>query len=107
MLRDELHRHRDAIAAIAERHGASNLRLFGSVGRGEERADSDIDLLVDLADNAGFGDYLALVEELEACSGGASILWSGAASARISAPSSRLRLDHCEERRALSRAHRR
>jgi uncharacterized protein len=69
MLRDELHRHRNAIAAIAERHGASNLRLFGSVGRGEERADSDIDLLVDLADNAGFGDYLALVEELEALFG--------------------------------------
>ena len=69
MLRDELHRHRDAIAAIAERHGASNLRLFGSVGRGEERADSDIDLLVDLTDNAGFGDYLALVEELEALFG--------------------------------------
>ena len=69
MLRDELHQRRDAIAAIAERHGASNLRLFGSVGRGEERPNSDIDLLVDLADNAGFGDYLALVEELEALFG--------------------------------------
>lgn len=69
MLRDELHRQRDAITDIAARHGASNLQLFGSVGRGEERADSDIDLLVDLADTAGFGDYLALAEELEALLG--------------------------------------
>jgi predicted nucleotidyltransferase len=65
MLRDELHRQRGAITAIAARHGVSNLRLFGSVARGEERADSDIDLLVDLAENVGFGEYLALVEELE------------------------------------------
>ena len=64
-LRDELHRRRDDILAIAARHGASNLRLFGSVARGEERADSDIDLLVDLADDRGFDDYLALVDELE------------------------------------------
>ena len=33
--------------------------------RGEEGADSDIDLLVDMAEDRGFGDYLALVEELE------------------------------------------
>jgi predicted nucleotidyltransferase len=64
-LRDELHRRRDDILAIAARHGVSNLRLFGSVARGEERVDSDIDLLVDLADDRGFDDYLALVDELE------------------------------------------
>ena len=45
-LRDDLRRRRDALLAIAARHGASNLRLFGSVLRGEERANSDIDLLV-------------------------------------------------------------
>jgi predicted nucleotidyltransferase len=60
-----MHRRRHDILAIAARHGASNLRLFGSVARGEERADSDIDLLVDFADDRGFDDYLALVEELE------------------------------------------
>ena len=64
-LRDELHRRRDDILAVAARHGVSNLRLFGSVARGEERADSDIDLLVDLADDRGFDDYLALIDELE------------------------------------------
>ena len=33
--------------------------------RGEERPDSDVDLLVDLADDRGFSDYLAFAEELE------------------------------------------
>jgi predicted nucleotidyltransferase len=64
-LRDDLNRRRDVLQAIAARHGASNIRLFGSVLRGEERADSDIDLLVDMAEDRGFSDYLALVEELE------------------------------------------
>jgi hypothetical protein len=65
-LRDDLRRRRDALQQIAVRHGASNLRLFGSVARGEERPDSDIDLLIDLAEDRGFSDYLALAEELEA-----------------------------------------
>jgi predicted nucleotidyltransferase len=64
-LRDEIQNRRAAITAIATRHGASNVRLFGSVGRGDDRPDSDIDLLIDLAEDRGFGDYMALVEELE------------------------------------------
>jgi len=65
-LRDEIHRQRDSVLRIAARHGASNVRLFGSVARGEERPDSDVDLLIDLDTERGFGDYLGLVEELEA-----------------------------------------
>jgi hypothetical protein len=68
-LRDQLVRQRSQFAAIAARHGASNLRLFGSVARGEERADSDVDLLIDMAEDRGFHDYLALVAELEAFTG--------------------------------------
>jgi predicted nucleotidyltransferase len=45
-LREELHRRRDALLAIGIRHGVSNLRVFGSVARGQERPDSDLDLLV-------------------------------------------------------------
>ena len=68
-LREELFRQRDTVRAIAAKHGATNLRLFGSVIRGDERPDSDIDLLVDLAENRGFRDYLALVEELQSLLG--------------------------------------
>jgi uncharacterized protein len=64
-LRNDVRLRRDVLHQIATRHGALNLRLFGSVARGEERPDSDIDLLIDLADDRGFGDYLALAEELE------------------------------------------
>ena len=64
-LRDDIHRQRAAILEIAARHGASNVGLFGSVVRGEERPDSDIDLLVDLAPDRGFGEFLAMAEELE------------------------------------------
>ena len=64
-LRDELHRRRDAVLAIAARHGVSRIRVFGSVARGEERSDSDLDLLIDLDENHGFADYLAFAEEVE------------------------------------------
>jgi predicted nucleotidyltransferase len=36
------------IQAIAAKHGAGNLRVFGSVARGDTRPDSDIDLLIDI-----------------------------------------------------------
>ena len=39
---------REDILRIAARHGAFNVRLFGSVARGEARPDSDIDLLVEV-----------------------------------------------------------
>jgi uncharacterized protein len=65
-LRDEIQRQRDVVLGIAGRYGATNLRLFGSVARGEERPDSDVDLLIDLGQERGFGDYLGLAEELEA-----------------------------------------
>jgi len=36
------------IREIAARHGAGNVRVFGSVARGDANADSDIDLLIDI-----------------------------------------------------------
>ena len=39
--------HRDEILAIGSRHGATNVRVFGSVVRGEAEPDSDVDFLVD------------------------------------------------------------
>ena len=42
-----LHERREEILQIAAKHGAFNVRLFGSVARGEETENSDIDLLID------------------------------------------------------------
>ena len=65
-LREEIHRQRDTLLTIAASHGATNVRLFGSVARGEERPDSDVDLLIDLDPDRGFDDYLGLAEAFEA-----------------------------------------
>lgn len=43
----------DYDAGLCERHGVQSLRLFGSAARGEERADSDIDLLVRFVETKG------------------------------------------------------
>lgn len=43
-----LRRRRAALLALASDHGAGNVRVFGSLSRGEQRRDSDVDLLVDL-----------------------------------------------------------
>ena len=40
--------HRDEILRVASLHGASNVLLFGSVARGEDTPESDVDLLVDV-----------------------------------------------------------
>ena len=43
----QLQENRENILAIAAKHGAFNVRVFGSVARGEDTPDSDIDLLID------------------------------------------------------------
>jgi len=47
MLIDEIHRKKAAIEALSEQYGARRIRVFGSVARGEEQPDSDVDFLVD------------------------------------------------------------
>ncbi len=46
-IEDLLADRREQILAIADRHGAYNVRVFGSVARGEARIDSDVDFLID------------------------------------------------------------
>jgi uncharacterized protein len=46
-IKDLLSSHQSQILLVAEKHGASNVRIFGSVARGEANEDSDIDFLVD------------------------------------------------------------
>lgn len=57
--------HREQIVEVARRHGASNVRVFGSVARDTDGPDSDIDLLVDLdVDVVGLLPVGALADEL-------------------------------------------
>ena len=53
-----------SLKTVAARHGADNLRVFGSVARGDETADSDIDLLVSLAPDVSLLGLIALRHEL-------------------------------------------
>ena len=59
-----LRRHRRAVASLAERRGVRNVRVFGSVARGEDRDGSDIDLLVDVDDGVGLVGIAGLAREL-------------------------------------------
>lgn len=60
----DLARERAKIISIARKHGASNVRVFGSVARGTERPDSDVDLLV-RAETSTMFDLAAMEEEIE------------------------------------------
>lgn len=60
---------RDQVLAIASRHRASRVRLFGSAARGEDRPDSDIDLLVDFDEDSSLFDLMRMTRELEALLG--------------------------------------
>ncbi|MEW6138814.1 MAG: nucleotidyltransferase family protein [Thermodesulfobacteriota bacterium] len=59
-----LEEKREDILKIAARHGARNIRLFGSVVRGEADEASDIDLLVSFGPEAGLLQHAALIREL-------------------------------------------
>ncbi len=56
---------RDEILRIAGAHGARDLRLFGSVSRGEATARSDIDLLINLDPGRTLLDIVAIKQDLE------------------------------------------
>jgi predicted nucleotidyltransferase len=56
---------REDINRIAAAHGARNVRVFGSVARGEPGDSSDLDLLIDMSEGRSFFDLLALGADLE------------------------------------------
>ena len=56
---------RKEILALAARNGAINVRLFGSVARGDNRPDSDIDFLVNLEKGRSLLDLARFLRELQ------------------------------------------
>lgn len=56
---------RDEILRLAASRGARNVRVFGSVARGEARQDSDIDLLVDIESGRSLLDVVGLWLDLQ------------------------------------------
>lgn len=60
-----LERNREAIRALVIRHRLSNPRVFGSVARGEDREDSDLDILVDTLEETTLFDLGGLQHDLE------------------------------------------
>ena len=61
-------RRRDLVAAAAS-HGVRNLRVFGSVARGQDRPDSDVDLLADLPSGLSLFGLARVQADLEAILG--------------------------------------
>ncbi len=53
------------IRDVAARHGATNVRIFGSFARGTQRPKSDLDLLVDLEPGRSVLDLVAIKQDLE------------------------------------------
>lgn len=66
-IEDLMKTKRDEILAIARRHGTKNVRVFGSVARGEAGESSDVDLLVEVGQDPSPwfpGGLIADLEEL-------------------------------------------
>jgi len=62
---EELRSRKEEILALANQHGARNVAVFGSVGRGDADGDSDVDFLVDMDPNRGLFDMGALLMDLQ------------------------------------------
>jgi len=57
--------HREQILSLAEKYGASNVRVFGSFARGTADEKSDVDFLVNLAPGRSLFDLGGLLYELQ------------------------------------------
>ena len=70
---EALEKNRQAIRDATRRFKAANPRVFGSVARGEDRLDSDLDILVDALPGTTLFDLGGLLEELEELLAGTKI----------------------------------
>jgi uncharacterized protein len=64
-LDERLRQKRQEILRVCAKHGARNVRVFGSVARGEADEESDIDLIVEFERGTSLLDHAALLLELQ------------------------------------------
>jgi predicted nucleotidyltransferase len=64
-----LHDKRQEVNRIAQRHGAFNVRVFGSMARGDAGPESDIDLLIDVGPHTSSWFPAGLIMDLESLLG--------------------------------------
>ena len=65
MLLNEIRKKKEIILKTAQQYHANNIRVFGSIARGEEKENSDIDFLVSFQSGASLFDQAGLMIELE------------------------------------------
>ena len=61
----QIQTQRQAILHLAQTYGATNLRIFGSVARGEDTPTSDLDMIIDLEPNRSLFDLGGLAMDLQ------------------------------------------
>ncbi|HRL13506.1 MAG TPA: nucleotidyltransferase domain-containing protein [Aggregatilineales bacterium] len=66
---EDLRAYREQILALAEQYGAYDVRVFGSVARGEAEANSDVDFMVKFRSGASLWDAVGLWQDLQALLG--------------------------------------
>jgi predicted nucleotidyltransferase len=66
---DQIHAQREIILSLAARHGARNVRVFGSAARGTAVESSDVDLLVDLDPDRTLLDLGGLLMDVQGAIG--------------------------------------
>jgi predicted nucleotidyltransferase len=62
---ESLRRYRREILDVATRHAARNVRVFGSIARGDDQEESDVDLLVEIEPGRTLLDVIALEQDLQ------------------------------------------
>ena len=65
----DIQQKRAEILKLADKYGADNVRVFGSVVKGTAGPDSDVDILVRFSENCSLLDHIALMQELAAMLG--------------------------------------
>ena len=62
---NDIRARREEVLSLAAKHGAHNVRVFGSVARGDNTPSSDIDLLVNMEPDRSLFDRIELMHDLE------------------------------------------